>query len=111
MESGRRFEALVERYESTLQATRDARESIVGSFDVLIARTGHKTNEIVKILTLASVIFLPGSLVAGVMGMNFKAKIFTHASLFWFVVAGIALIGVTTVAFAKVRAGCRSCWV
>ena len=28
--SGRRFETLIERYESTLQAARDARESIVG---------------------------------------------------------------------------------
>lgn len=52
------------RYEATLQGARDARESIVGSFDVLIARTGHTTNEVVEILTLASVIFLPGTLIA-----------------------------------------------
>ena len=48
-------------------------------------------------------IFLPGSLIAGVMGMNFKAELLTHASLFWFVVAGIALICVTTVVLAKVQ--------
>ncbi len=70
--SAKRFQMLVERYESTLQGARDARESIVGSFDVLIARTGQTTNEVVKILTLASVIFLPGTLIAGAMGMNFK---------------------------------------
>ena len=38
------------------RGARDARESIVGSFEVLIARTGHRTNEIMKILTLTSVI-------------------------------------------------------
>ena len=42
-----------------MQEARDAREAIVGSFDVLIARGGHRTNEIMKVLTLASVILLP----------------------------------------------------
>ena len=55
-----------------MQEARDAREAIVGSFDVLIARGGHRTNEIMKVLTLTSVILLPGALIAGVMGMNFK---------------------------------------
>ena len=36
-----RFQSLFARYESTLQEARDAREAIVGSFDVLIARGGH----------------------------------------------------------------------
>jgi Mg2+ and Co2+ transporter CorA len=44
-ESGERFESLFTRYESTLQEARDAREAIVGSFDVLIARGGHHTNQ------------------------------------------------------------------
>ncbi len=77
-DSARRFELLVHRYEQTLEGARDVRESIFGSFDVLIARTGHRTNEIVKVLTLASVIFLPGALIAGIMGMNFKPSLFTH---------------------------------
>ena len=59
-----------------MQEARDAREAIVGSFDVLIARGGHRTNEIMKVLTLTSVILLPGALIAGVMGMNFKVGLF-----------------------------------
>lgn len=101
--SARRFELLIDRYESSLQGARDARESIVGSFDVLIARTGHRTNEIVKVLTLASVIFLPGALLAGIMGMNFKVGLFAHTSLFWIVIAAIVAIGLVTVTLAKVR--------
>ena len=56
--SGERFESLLRRFESTVQEARDAREAIVGSFDVLIARTGHRTNDIMKVLTLTSVILL-----------------------------------------------------
>lgn len=101
--SARKFELLIDRYEQTLQGARDARESIVGSFDVLIARTGHRTNEIVKVLTLASVIFLPGALLAGIMGMNFKPGLFTHPFLFWVTIAFIISIAVITIAVAKVR--------
>jgi magnesium transporter len=102
-DSARRFERLVHRYEQTLDGARDVRESIFGSFDVLIARTGHRTNEIVKVLTLASVIFLPGALIAGIMGMNFKPSLFTHPLLFWVTIAVIISIGVVTLVAAKAR--------
>ena len=84
-----------------MQEARDAREAIVGSFDVLIARGGHRTNEIMKVLTLASVILLPGALIAGVMGMNFKVSLFDEPMLFWAVVAVIAAIAPVTIGLAK----------
>ena len=68
------------------------REAIVGSFDVLIARTGHRTNDIMKVLTLTSVILLPGMVIAGLMGMNFKVGRFTAAWGFYAVVAVTAAI-------------------
>src|SRR5687768_10733494 len=91
-DSGERFASLLRRFESTVQEARDAREAIVGSFDVLIARGGHRTNEIMKVLTLTSVILLPGALLAGVMGMNFKVGLFDEPMLFWVVVGLIVLI-------------------
>lgn len=96
-----RFQALLSRFESTMQEARDAREAIVGSFDVLIARGGQRTNEIMKVLTLASVILLPGSLIAGVMGMNFKVGFFDKPALFWVVVAAIAAIAPVAIGLAK----------
>jgi magnesium transporter len=104
--SGERFQSLFTRYEATLQEARDVREAIVGSFDVLIARGGHKTNRIMTVLTLASVILLPGALLAGVMGMNFKVGLFHVTWLFWGVVAAIAAIAPITVGVAK-----RADWI
>ena len=98
-----RFESLYTRFEATLQEARDAREVIVGSFDVLIARGGHHTNKIMKVLTLTSVILLPGALLAGVMGMNFKVGLFEHAMVFWIVVAVIVLVAPLTIGVAKQR--------
>jgi magnesium transporter len=101
--SGERFQSLLGRFEATVQEARDAREAIVGSFDVLIARTAHRTNDIMKVLTLTSVILLPGALIAGVMGMNFKVGLFEMPWLFYVVLAVIVLIAPLTVGFAKLR--------
>jgi magnesium transporter len=98
-----RFQSLLRRFEASLQEARDARETIVGSFDVLIARGGHRTNEIMKVLTLTSVILLPGALIAGVMGMNFKTDLFDRPELFWVTLAGIVAIAPITITFAKLR--------
>lgn len=96
-----RFTALFERFESTVQEARDSREAVVGSFDVLIAHAGHHTNRIMKVLTLVSVILLPGTLVAGVMGMNFRVGLFDRAWLFWVVLAVIVGVAPLTLGVAK----------
>jgi magnesium transporter len=93
----------VQRFESTVQEARDARAAIVGSFDVLIARTGHRTNHIMKVLTLTSVILLPGALIAGVMGMNFKVGLFEDSWAFYLVLVLILAIAPLTVGVAKMR--------
>jgi magnesium transporter len=101
-DSSERFAPLLRRFESTVQQARDAREANVGSFDVLIARSGHRMNEIMKVLTLTSVILLPGALIAGVMGMNFKVALVDEPMLFWAVLAVIVLIAPVTIGLAKV---------
>jgi magnesium transporter len=98
-----RFRRLLDQFDSAMQTARDARASVVSSFDVLIARTGYTTNEIMKVLTLASVILLPGTLLAGVLGMNFKVSLFTHAQLFWAAIALIVAIALVTLTVAKLR--------
>jgi magnesium transporter len=101
--SAERFSALRERLEEAAQAARDSRESVVGSFDVLIATTGQRTNEIMKVLTLASVLLLPGALLAGIMGMNFQLGLFEHTELFWVIIAVMFVVAIVTVGVARMR--------
>jgi Mg2+ and Co2+ transporter CorA len=56
-----------------------------------------------KVLTLTSVILLPGALLAGVMGMNFKVGLFKNTSLFWVVVGVIVAVAPATFGIAKKR--------
>ena len=79
--SAERFEKLTEQVDGALATARDAKDAVVSSFDVLILRTEHRTNEIVKVLTLASILLLPGALIAGVAGMNVNFSAGTFATL------------------------------
>ena len=96
-----RFASLRSRLEDTIQNARDCRDSIVGSFDVLHARTEQRTNEIVKVLTLGSMLFLPGALIAGILGMNFRVGFFENTGLFWVVL--VAIVGLMATVFVGAR--------
>jgi magnesium transporter len=102
-ESAERFSSLRARLDEAVQAARDSRESVVGSFDVLIASTGQRTNDIMKVLTLVSVLILPGTLLAGIMGMNFKLGLFGNELYFWIVLAAMVVIAIATLGIARIR--------
>ena len=101
--SAERFVALRDRLEEGAQSARDSRDAVVGSFDLVIASTGQRTNEIVKVLTLASVLLLPGTLVAGLLGMNFELGIYDDPSNVWLALAAIVVIAGATVGAARLR--------
>ena len=101
--SAERFAALESRVTQALDAARVTKESIFGSFDLLVARNGQRTNEIVKVLTLATVVLLPAALLAGIMGMNFKVGLFNQAWLFWAVIAAMFGIAVLVLSVARSR--------
>ena len=98
-----RFASLRADLENAVQSARDTRDSVVGSFDVLVARSGHRTNEIMKILTLGSMLLLPGAVIAGVMGMNFKVGLFDTGAYFWVVCGTIVALAMATITAARMR--------
>ncbi len=102
-ESAERFEALLARLEEVIQAARDSRESVMGSFDVLMTQVGQRTNDIMKTLTLVSILLLPGTLLAGILGMNFKVGLFNHADYFWVAIAAMAGIAGVTLVVVRAR--------
>lgn len=48
------------------------RDICSGMLDTYLSSIGYKTNEVMKILTIFSTIFIPLTFLAGVYGMNFK---------------------------------------
>ena len=101
--SAERFAALESRVVQAVDAAREAKESTRGSFDLLVARIGQRTNDVMKVLTLVTVILLPGALLAGVMGMNFKVGLFDLVWMFWAVIAAMLGIAVLVLSVARSR--------
>ena len=66
---------------------------LIGTFDVHMTRTAQRTNDTMRLLTLASVMLLPSVVLAGVMGMNFKVGLFEDPNLFWVVIGIMARHG------------------
>ena len=84
-----------------MDAAREAKESTRGSFDLIVARLGQRTNDIMKVLTLVTVILLPATVLAGIMGMNFQLELFDLVWMFWVVIATMLGIAVLVLSVAR----------
>jgi Mg2+ and Co2+ transporter CorA len=102
-ELGEVWPGMIQRLERAIDAIENARELLVGSVDLYLGRSSQRTNDVMKILTLISSIALPGIVLAGVMGMNFKVDIFDDPSNFWKVLWAMAAFSVLIVGVARWR--------
>jgi magnesium transporter len=94
---------IVQRLERAIDGVENARELLVGSFDLYLGRASQRTNDVMKVLTLLSAIALPGVVVAGVMGMNFKAPIFEDANNFYLVIGAMITFSLAILGVARWR--------
>ena len=101
--SAQRFAAVENRVVQAVDAAREAKESTRGSFDLLVARLGQRTNDIMKVLTLATVILLPATVLGGIMGMNFQVGLFDLTWMFWTVIGAMLGIAVLVLSVARSR--------
>lgn len=100
-----RFQLVADRFDRAVDAIENTRDQIVGAFDVHLARTAQRTNEIVKILTVVSAVLLPCSLGAALLSMNVATPLPTgDVTVFWVIVGAIAVFATIVLATAK-RAG------
>jgi magnesium transporter len=100
-EASSSFSLLHDRIRDALDAAENLRELVVGSFEIVMARTSQRTNDVMRILTVTSVAFLPATLLAGVLGMNFSPSFFATAWLFWVALAAIAVLVAGALVIAK----------
>lgn len=98
----RHLRDLDERYERAMDVVENARELVVGSFQLFSTQTELQTNERMKLLTFVTVVTGLLAVVAGVLGMNFEANFFASNTLgFWVAVAMMASMALVAVAIGK----------
>ncbi|HKG56538.1 MAG TPA: CorA family divalent cation transporter [Candidatus Limnocylindrales bacterium] len=94
---------LLERLERVIDSVENARELLVGSFDLYLGGAAHRTNEVMKVLTILSAVLLPSVVLAGVMGMNFKLGFFDTPENFWAVIVAMLAMAAGILAIARNR--------
>jgi magnesium transporter len=85
------FRSLEQRYQRAMDAVDNTRELVVGSFELFSTRTAQRTNETMRVLTFVTVLLGSLAVIAGVLGMNFKAHVFDLGEAgFWTTIASMA---------------------
>jgi len=100
---GKPWPGLVDRLERVIDAIENARELLVGSVDIYLGSAAQRSNDVMKALTVLSAILLPGVVLAGIMGMNFKLPFFDEPNNFFIVLGGMGVFAIGLLVFARSR--------
>lgn len=94
---------IADRFRQAVEAVENARELLVGTFDIVISRQGERTNDVMRVLTVISSVLLPSVVIAGVMGMNFKPAFFDDPQNFLLVIGAMVALAVGILLFARFK--------
>ncbi|HKO33139.1 MAG TPA: CorA family divalent cation transporter [Candidatus Limnocylindria bacterium] len=100
---GKPWPGIIESLDRTIAAVENARELLIGAFDVYMATSAQRSNDVMKALTILSAILLPAVVLAGVMGMNFKIGFFDNPGNFWLAVGAMVTLAVVVLGISRWR--------
>jgi magnesium transporter len=84
---------ILDNYKEVVEALEDTNESAIN----------HRQNDILRVLTVVSVILLPLTLITGIFGMNVHFPGFETAAAWWAIVAGMVTLALGLAAFFRYK--------
>jgi magnesium/cobalt transport protein CorA len=99
-----RFNDLNEHIGRVMRFASEQQQDIEALVQLHFSAVAHRTNDIVRVLTVVSVIFLPLTLVAGIFGMNFQymPELSYHYGYFM-VLGGMGLLAVILLLIFRIK--------
>ncbi len=93
---------VLEHIERVLSHVRRLEQSAEASVQMHFSALGHRTNDIMRTLTVLTAIFLPLNLITGFFGMNFEALPLIHSRTgFWVAFGAMAVVGIGLAVFFR----------
>jgi magnesium transporter len=93
VDASERIWDLLDNFKEVVEALEDTNESVIS----------HRQNDVLRVLTVVTVILLPLTLITGIFGMNVHFPGFDTAEAFW-VIAGVMLgLGLSLTAFFRIK--------
>src|SRR5439155_6268154 len=93
VDAAERIWDLLDNYKEVVDGLEDTSESVIS----------HRQNDILRILTVFSVVLLPLTLITGIFGMNVHFPGFDTAAAFWAIVGFMVATGIGLVAFFRFK--------
>jgi magnesium transporter len=82
----------------------DDKDVIEGLSDTNNSLTNTRINDVIKVLTILSVVLLPLTLLSSIYGMNFdNLPLSTHPAVFWIALVAMGIIAAAMLAYFKFR--------
>ena len=93
VDSAERIWDLLDNYKEVVEALEGTNESVLA----------HRQNDVLRVLTIFSVVLLPLTLISGIFGMNVHFPGFDTPAAFWAIVVGMVALAVGMVAFFRLK--------
>jgi magnesium transporter len=84
---------MLETYKETVEALEATNESVLS----------HQLNDVLRVLTVLTVVFLPLTLIASIFGMNVHVPGEEESAPFWVIIALMVVLGAVMIAFFRRR--------
>ncbi|MEO6920181.1 MAG: magnesium transporter CorA family protein [Collimonas sp.] len=99
-----RINDVMEHITRVLNHARRLESSIESAVQIHFSAVAHRTNEIMRTLTVITALFMPLTLITGIFGMNFEVMPLLKSALgFWLTMGGMALVVVVMLVFFQRR--------
>src|SRR5215210_1762395 len=93
VDASERIWDLLDNYKEVVEALQDTNESLIS----------HRQNDVLRLLTVITVIILPVTLITGIFGMNVAFPGFGTSHAFWVIVAAMVATAASLIAFFRYK--------
>ncbi len=97
------FRDLEGRLTNLLGSLSAAQEGVNGAFDIYVSHVSHRTNEIIRVLTIVSTVLLPATLILALFGTEFQETVTPLYSRAGFAAMLLAVFAVTVAILVAFR--------
>lgn len=102
-DSNDEYKRLNEHFEKAVNAIENARETVLSIFDLYATKSSQNINTFLQRLTFLTLLTGSLSVIAGILGMNYKVDFFESPIGFWITVSGMGLIALSISFFARFK--------
>jgi magnesium transporter len=93
VDAAERIWDILDNYKEVVEALEDTNESVIS----------HRQNDVLRVLTIFSVVLLPLTLITGIFGMNVRFPGFDTVWAFWSVMVGMLVVLIGVLAFFRYK--------